>query len=75
MNMNTNEMDKLRHITLKEFAVLGMQDVAYIKRVAVDDGDGFAIYAADGTQVALLPGRDVAYATVRQHDLEPLSVH
>jgi hypothetical protein len=67
--------DWLKHITPKEFAMLGMQDVAYIKRIVVNDEPGFAICAADGTQVALLPDRDVALATVRQHDLEPVSVH
>ena len=70
-----NEIEKLRHITPKEFALLGMQDVAYIKRVTMEEGSAFAIHAADGTQVALLPEREIALATVRQHDLEPLSVH
>jgi hypothetical protein len=71
-----NKIEKLRHITPTEFALLGMQDIAYIKRIAGSDGVvGFAIYAADGTQVALLPDREIAFATVRQHQLEPLSVH
>jgi hypothetical protein len=35
----------------------------------------FAVHAADGTQITVLPDRDIAVATVRQHDLEPLSVH
>jgi hypothetical protein len=70
-----NQIEKLRHITPKEFALLGMQDIAYIKRVVLDEGSGFAVHAADGTQVALLPDRELAFATVRQHDLEPLSVH
>jgi hypothetical protein len=66
---------KLRQISPQEFALLGMQDVAYIRRVAVNDEVGFAIHAADGTEVAVLPSRDLAFATVRQHDLEPVSVH
>ncbi len=71
-----NEIEKLRHITPREFALLGLQDLAYIKRVAGSDGVvGFAVHAADGTQVALLPDREIAFATVRQHELEPLSVH
>jgi hypothetical protein len=70
-----NQIEKLRHITPKEFALLGMQDIAYIKRVALEQGSGFAIYAADGTQVAVLADRELAFATVRQHDLEPVSVH
>jgi hypothetical protein len=52
-----------------------MQAVAYIKRVSVNDTVAFAIHAADGTQLALLPDRDTAFATVRQNDIEPVSVH
>jgi len=33
------------------------------------------VHAADGTQITVLPDREIALATVRQHDLEPLSVH
>ena len=54
---------------------MGVQDLAYIKTVVVDGTSGYAVHAADGTQIALLPDRDVAFATVRQHDLEPVSVH
>ena len=70
-----NQIEKLRQISPKEFAVFGMQDLAYVRRVTVADGVGFAIHAADGTDVAVLPDRETAFATVRQHDLEPLSVH
>ena len=70
-----NEIEKLRHISPKEFALLGMQDLAYIKRVTLNGAAAFAVFAADGTQVAALPSRELAYATVRQHDLEPVSVH
>jgi hypothetical protein len=67
--------EKLRYISPQEFALLGMQDVAYVKSVVVNDEPGFAIFAADGTQVAVLAEREVAFATVRQHDMEPVSVH
>lgn len=69
------EIEKMRRISPTEFAHLGMQDVAYIRAVVVNDEPGFAIYAADGTQVAVMSSREVAVATVRQHELEPLSVH
>lgn len=70
-----NAIEKLRHISPQEFAMLGMQDVAYIRRFVANDEPAFAIHAADGTQVAVLRDRDVALATCRQHDLEPLSLH
>jgi hypothetical protein len=71
-------MDRIERIGLmsaRELTLLGVQDFAYIKRVVVDGATGFAIHAADGTQIAVLPDRDLAFATVRQHDLEPVSVH
>lgn len=69
------EIERIRHMSARELALLGMQDMAYIKRVIVNDVAGYAVHAADGTQIAVLPDRNVAFATVRQHDLEPLSVH
>jgi hypothetical protein len=65
----------IRHMSSHELAIFGMQDLAYIKPVIVNGVTAFAVHAADGTQVAVLPDRDVALVTVRQHDLEPLSLH
>ena len=70
-----NRIERLKNISSREFALLGMNDMAYVKRVVVNDEPGFAIYSADGTQLALVPNEDIAYATVRQNDLEPMSVH
>jgi len=53
----------------------GLETMAYIKTVIVDGQKLHAIHAADGTQLTILSERDVAFATVRQHDLEPNSVH
>ncbi|MEL7216521.1 MAG: DUF1150 family protein [Pseudomonadota bacterium] len=35
----------------------------------------FSIHTADGTQVALVDGRKLAFAVARQHEMEPVSVH
>jgi len=70
-----NQAEKLRQISTQEFQALGMQGVAYVKRVVVNDTIAYAVHAADGTEVAMLPDREIAFATVRQNDLEPLSVH
>jgi hypothetical protein len=69
------QIERIRQMSARELAHFGMQDMAYIKRVIVNDVAGYAVHAADGTQIAVLPDRNVAFATVRQHDLEPLSVH
>jgi hypothetical protein len=67
-------------MSARELALFGMQDIAYIKRAVGNDKPGndeagYTVHAADGTQIAIFANRDVALATVRQHDLEPLSVH
>jgi hypothetical protein len=70
-----DKIERIRQISARELALFGMQDLAYVKPVVVDGTLGYAVHAADGTQIALLADRDVAFATIRQHDLEPLSVH
>ena len=35
----------------------------------------FSIHTADGTQVALVDGRKLAFAVARQNKMEPVSVH
>ncbi len=70
-----DRIERIRQMSARELALFGMQDLAYVKAVVVDGTNGYAVHAADGTQIAVLSNRDVAFATVRQHDLEPLSVH
>jgi hypothetical protein len=70
----------LKHIQYRaippaDFAALGMEQVAFVKRIEVAGANGYAVHAADGTQMAVLASRDIAFAAVRQHDMEPLSVH
>ena len=69
------EIERIRHMSSRELALFGMQDLAYVKQVVVNGVSEFAVHAADGTQITVLPDREIALATLRQHDLEPLSVH
>lgn len=67
---------KSGHITAAEFATLGLEHIAYVKPVILDDGRAVcAIHAADGQEITTVEDRDIAFATVIQNDLEPLSVH
>jgi hypothetical protein len=70
-----NKIERIRQMSTRELALFGMQDIAYVKRAVVNDAPGYTIHAADGTQIAAFADREVAFAMVRQHDLEPLSVH
>jgi len=53
----------------------GLETMAYVKQVTVDGQIYHSIHAADGTPLTIIAERDLAFATVRQHDLEPASVH
>ena len=68
-------IEGLRQLSARELGLLGMNDVAYVKLVDEDGTKGFSIHAADGTKMAVLPDRDLAFAVVRQNDMEPVSVH
>ncbi|WP_029011675.1 DUF1150 family protein [Niveispirillum irakense] len=65
----------LRQLSPKDFASFGVNDLAYVKPVTLEGKPGFAIHAADGTALTVVARQDVAMATVRQHDMEPLSLH
>jgi hypothetical protein len=68
-------MEQMRLMTANDLAMFGVQDIAYVKPVVVDGNAGYAIHAADGTQMAVIADRDIAFAVVRQNELEPVSVH
>jgi len=69
-----NTVDRMS-MTSQELAVLGMQNVAYVKPIDAEGKPAYAICAADGTQMALAASRDLAFAVIRQNDMEPASVH
>ena len=68
-------MEKLRQISTAELAALGLEGVAYIKPVQIDGAEGFAIFAANGRQLAILSTRQHALAALRAHDLELATLH
>jgi hypothetical protein len=61
--------------SLHDLGTYGLETLAYIKPVTVDGQKFHSVHAADGTPLAVIAERELAFATVRQHDLEPTSVH
>ncbi len=68
-------LERIARFTARDFEALGLEQLAYVKPVKVDGRTAFAVHAADGTEIAVMSDRDVARAVIRQHDLEPVSVH
>jgi hypothetical protein len=68
-------LDEIGAMPGPEFAHLGVEYLAYVKRIVINDTEiVYAIHAADGTALGITRDRDTAMASVRQHGLEPVSV-
>ena len=59
----------------QEFAILGLNIIAFVKPIHVEGVAAFGIHAADGTPMAIVSDYELAFAAIRQNDLEPVSVH
>jgi hypothetical protein len=70
-----NTIQRYQQVSTQDFLALGVNHLAYIKPTEVDGQPLFAVHAADGTQIALMPNRDRAVGAVRQNDMEPHSIH
>lgn len=70
-----NDATNHRRMTAREFYTLGVQDIAYVKSVTENGVTAWGVFAADGTRLGLMESRELAFAALKQHDLEPVSVH
>ena len=70
-----NQQVSIRELSPQDFLILGINDVAYVKKGRREDREVFVIHSADGAEITVLGDQDVAFAMVRQNGLEPLSVH
>ncbi|MEM9470038.1 MAG: DUF1150 family protein [Pseudomonadota bacterium] len=63
-------------ISAEKFKQIGLDEVAYVKPVELDDKQiAYAVHAADGTQLSILDSYALAVASVRHHDMHPVTVH
>jgi hypothetical protein len=70
-----NQQVTIRELSPQDFLMLGINDVAYVKKERQDAREVFVIHSADGSSITAMDRRDVAFAAVRQNGMEPLSVH
>ncbi len=85
MNMTANDLDAddisaresidLRNLTQAQLMQLGMSQLAYVKPVWMDGETAFAIFAADGSPMAVAADSDLAVAAIVQHEMVAASVH
>jgi len=66
---------KDRGMSPADLARLGLYGLAYVKPIVIDGQPGFAVHAADGGVLGVLPTAAQALAAIRRNDLKPASVH
>ncbi|MCE2509686.1 MAG: DUF1150 family protein [Alphaproteobacteria bacterium] len=73
----TDLNNQLRHLSSQGLASLGLSHIAYVRPIPVDDegAEGYAVHAADGTRLAIMGDRQLAYAAILEQDMHPVSVH
>ena len=72
MRTTTNNPSR---ISIEALAALGAPDLAYVKPVLENGVKRYAIHAGDGTPLALVDGRELAFAVALRNDYDPVSVH
>jgi len=65
----------IHDISPQQLAMLGVQQIAYVKPVVVKGTTAYAIHAAGGTPMAVAAERDAALAAIVQHETVPALVH
>ncbi|MBI4183481.1 MAG: DUF1150 family protein [Proteobacteria bacterium] len=66
---------RLRSVSAEDLSALGLEHVAYVKAIAHEGRRFYAVHSANGQQMAIMEDREVAFAAIRQNDMEPVSVH
>lgn len=49
--------------------------MAYVRKMSEYDEEFYRIYDENGRALAIAPSREMAFLTIRQHDLIPADVH
>ena len=65
----------IRKLTQAQLMQLGMSQLAYVKPVWMDGETAFAIFAADGSPMAVAADCDLAVAAIVQHEMVLALVH
>ena len=76
--MNTTPEQK-QDLPVQDFLANGLKELAYVKPIAVGEGEGsrliFAIHTANGAAVGAAETEEQAFAAIRENGLEPVHLH
>ncbi len=66
---------EVRNMTPQALILLGAMETAYIRRIETEFGVQYALYRADGVELAVADTRDLAFVAARQNGLQAVSAH
>jgi hypothetical protein len=68
---------QLAHAELEDvmMAMVGLETMAYIKPITEGMFTSYAVFAADGTKLAMFDTAESAYYNAVRHNLAPMSLH
>lgn len=69
------EPPKSHTISREDLAIFGIESMAYVRPAIINGRKVHVIHAADGTLLTISMDRELAFVTLRQHEMEPQSVH
>ena len=70
MNHKTNHVAQmLKGLSVKDFLSFGVQEIAYIKEIEIDNEIAYAVHAADGTPLSVIHSMGEAEALIQDNDL------
>ncbi len=79
--MDSSNFDKieqgrqvLRSLSSSAFLSLGVNQIAYIRPINVTHQTAYALYAADGSRLAVIETLEGAVIAARQNDLDPVTL-
>ena len=67
--------NNLEKLTPQDFRNFGVEHIAYIRPVNIQDKDFFVVYSADGKKLHTTDSMDEAIQMARLNDLEPVTIH
>jgi len=71
----TDMNDDSSTMTPQTLAVLGLNELAFLKPVVDEGRPAYGIFSANGIAIGVAPDRATAAAATIQHDMVPVSVH
>ena len=69
------DIRKLREISQADLALLGADELAYVRQIASDEEIVFAVSTADGRQIAVADDFETAILAAHEYSYYTVSVH